>query len=279
MGIKIITDSVADIPEKLIKELDIKALPLLVNFEDNSYKDGIDIKSKDFFEKLCKSKKLPSTSQVTPGEFIKEFEKVLKENREAIVITMSSNLSGTYNSAVAAKEFLETDKIDIFDSKMVTLPQALTVIKAARLAKKGHGKDEIMEQLFYIRDNMKVKFIIGDLEYLKRGGRLSSSEAVMGKLLNIKPILTMRDGNLEYEDKVRGNKKAFRWIVNWIKDEDVDLSNRTVTLYHSNDSKFLEEFKDAILKNFKIGEIIEGEVGAVVGTHAGPGCVAIAFVK
>ncbi|SHJ83812.1 DegV family protein [Paramaledivibacter caminithermalis] len=279
MAIKILTDSVADIPEGIVKELNIKVMPLTVNFEDGSYKDGIEITKEKFYKKLLNSKKLPTTSQITPGEFIEVFEELTKNGDEIIVILMSSCLSGTYNSAVNAKEYLQSERITVIDSKLVTFSQGLVVVEAARMAAKGYHKSEIIDRVYYMIENLECKFIIGDIEYLKKGGRLTPSQALIGKLLNIKPILTMKDGKLIYDDKVRGKKKAIKWVINWIFENNYNLEEKTVGLFHSDNYEFLMELRKELESNFDIKEIIEAKVGAVVGTHAGPGCIAIAFIK
>ncbi|RKD22523.1 EDD domain protein, DegV family [Caminicella sporogenes DSM 14501] len=279
MAIRIITDSVSDIPKKIADELNITIIPLIVNFEGSSYRDGIEITAEKLFDMIEKVKKLPTTSQITYGEFFKIFEDVIKSGDEAVVILMSSKLSGTYNSAVAAKNSLETDKITIIDSKAVTFGQGLMAIEAARMVQKGFSRKEIADKVVYMRDNMVHKFIVDNLDYLKMGGRLSATQAVVGKILNIKPILTMKDGLLIYEDKVRGKKKAIKWIIKWLKDNKINLKDKTIGIYHSNDLEYMLELKKAIIDNFDVGEIIVSKVGAVVGTHAGPGCIAVAFVK
>lgn len=279
MAIKILTDSVADVPEQIAKELGIEVMPLTVNFEDGSYKDGIEITKDKFYDKLSKAQKLPTTSQITPGEFINVFQGFIKEGHEVISILMSSRLSGTYNSAVTAKEHLDNERITIIDSELVTFPQGLLVIEAARMASKGHSKSEIIDRVTYMKANMECKFIIDDIEYLKKGGRLTPSQALVGKLLNIKPILTMKDGRLIYENKVRGKKKAIKWVINWIAKNNYYLEEKTVGLFHSDSYEFLMDLRKELTLSLDIKEIIETKVGAVVGTHAGPGCIAIAFVK
>lgn len=279
MAIKILTDSVADVPKQMVKELGIEVMPLTVNFQDGSYKDGIEITKDEFYDKLSKSKKLPTTSQITPGEFINVFEGLIKEGHEVIAILMSSELSGTYNSAVSAKEYLGDERITVIDSELVTFPQGLIVIEAARMALRKYCRAEIIEKVMYMKANMECKFIIDDIEYLKKGGRLTPSQALIGKLLNIKPILTMQDGKLIYYNKVRGKKKAIKWVTNWLIQNNYNLEEKTVGLFHSNGYEFFRELHTEINDNFKIKEVIETKVGAVVGTHAGPGCIAIAFVK
>lgn len=278
MGIKIVTDSVADVPKEIVDQLDIKVLPLTVNFEDGSFKDGIDITKQEFYKKLSSSKKLPTTSQISPANFIEAFNPLSKNGDDIIAILMSSKLSGTYNSAIAAKEYLPDKNITVIDSKLVTFPQGLLVIEAARMASKGHTKTEIVDRVLYMRENMKCKFIVDDIEYLRKGGRLTPSQALIGKLLNIKPILTMNNGNLIYHDKVRGKKKAIKWVINWIKKNNYNLNEKTVGLFHSDNYEFLIDLRKELINNNAIREIIEAETGAVVGTHAGPGCIAIAFV-
>lgn len=279
MAIKILTDSVADVPDQIAKELGIEVMPLVVNFEDGSYRDGIDITKDEFYNKLSKAQKLPTTSQITPREFINVFEALTKEGNEVIAILMSARLSGTYNSAITAKEYLDNEEITIIDSQLVTFPQGLIVIEAARMALKGHSKSEIIDRVNYMKANMQCKFIIDDIEYLKKGGRLTPSQALIGKLLNIKPILTMKEGQLIYDNKVRGNKKAIKWVINWIKKNNYYLEEKTVGLFHSNSYDFFMDLRKELTCNLDIKEIIETKVGAVVGTHAGPGCIAIAFVK
>ncbi|SKC75545.1 DegV family protein [Maledivibacter halophilus] len=278
MGIKIITDSVADIPKEIVNKLGIKVLPLTVNFEDGSFKDGIDITKEEFYEKLSRCKKLPTTSQISPGDFIEVFRPLVDDGDYIIAILMSSKLSGTYNSAIAAKDYLKGKNITIIDSKLVTFPQGLLVVEAARMVLKGYGETEIIDKVLYMRENMKCKFIIDDIEYLKKGGRLTPSQALIGKLLNIKPILTMNNGSLIYEDKVRGKKKAIKWVINWIRKNNYNLKETTVGLFHSDNYEFLMDLREEVVKNNDINEIIESKTGAVVGTHAGPGCIAIAFV-
>lgn len=279
MGIRILTDSVADIPQKLAKELNIEVLPLTVNFDDGSYKDGVEISKKEFYEKLAKAKNLPTTSQISPQDFIEAFKELTQNGDEVIAILMSSRLSGTYNSAVTAKDYLKNKGITVIDSKLVTFTQGLVVIEAARMVLKGHSKSEIVDRIIYMKENLVCKFIIEDINYLKKGGRLTGSQALISKLLNIKPILTIEDGRVIFDSKVRGKKKAIKWIISWLKDNDFKLEERTIGLFHSNNDVYLKDLHKELTESFNVKEIIEAKVGAVVGTHAGPGCIAIAFVK
>jgi DegV family protein with EDD domain len=277
--IRIVTDSVSDIPQNLIDDLEIVVLPLTVNFEHKSYRDGIDLSVEDFFKLLKESPKLPTTSQVTPGEFLNTFKELTTNGDEVIAILMSSKLSGTYNSAMTAKDILGGAAIDVIDSQGVTLGYGLLVIEGARMAKNGYTRKEIIDRITYMQEKIEYKFVVDTLENLYKGGRLNAAEAFMGKLLNIKPILAMKEGRLVPEDKVRGRKKAIKWLIDWIKNHQIDLSNQTIGVNHSNDEAYALELIDVINENFNVKEIILSKTGCVVGAHAGPGAVAVYFLN
>lgn len=279
MGLKIIVDSVSDIPRGLAAELGIIVVPLQVNFEDASYKDGEDLDSKAFFQKVSKAAKLPTTAQVTPGEFITVFSRELEAGHDLIVITMSARMSGTHNAARTAMEYLETDRITLFDSKSITFGYGLIAVLGARLIQAGADKEAVCSQIAYMIENQESRFIVDTLDYLRRGGRLTVSEAFIGGLLNIKPILKVAHGELLAEEKVRGRKKAIRYICDWLEREQIDLSDKTVALYHADDREHMNELEDALRQQFNLGEVVYSEVGSVVGTHSGPGCVAISFIR
>lgn len=279
MKIKIIADSVSDIPKEIAKNLDIEILPLSVNFGSEMYLDGIDLTTKEFFDKLKKCKKLPTTSQVNVGTLTKSFEENLKEYDRIIFISMSSKMSGTYKAANIAKNFLETDKIDIFDSKAISFGFGLVVIRAARNLRDGMKYEEIVENINYDIENLQNLFIVDTLEYLKKGGRLSTTEAFIGNVLKLKPIVTIVDGELKAIDKVRGRKKALSFIKNYLNKNNMNLNNKTVGFFHADDEKHMESFINKIEEEYDFGEILISEVGSVVGAHAGPGCIALVFIK
>jgi len=279
MRIKIITDSVADIPKDIAEKLNIAVVPLSVHFGSTSYRDGVDLTTDEFFEKLSKSKRLPTTSQVNPGEFKKVFEDHLEEYDHLICITMSQAMSGTYKAANIAKEFIGTEKIDIYDSKAISFGFGLIVIEAARSAKNGNSLDQIKESIKYNIENLENLFIVDTLEYLKKGGRLSSAEAFVGSVLKIKPVITINDGKLESIDKIRGRKRVINYFVDYIKKNEYDLSDKTIGLFHAVDHDYLNKLITVINEQFDVKEIIQSEVGTVVGTHSGPGCLAMVFIK
>lgn len=278
MKIKIITDSTADIPKAIAKDLDIEVVPLTINFSEDSYVDGVDLTGEEFMEKLSKSEKLPTTSQVNTGKFIEVFKENLKEYDEIICINISSKLSGTFSAAVQAKKEIGNGNIYVIDSKLVSFSLGYVVIEAARMVKDGKNKDEIIEYVDYATSNMENIFVFDTVEYLLKGGRLSKSEAVLGGILNIKPILTLEDGSLKSFGKVRGKKKVFVYVFNFIKEKYDEKPFNKIAIYENTGANIKEELANILMENFKFDEILESEVGSVVSTHSGPGCIAISFI-
>ncbi|MEA3424327.1 MAG: DegV family protein [Bacillota bacterium] len=280
MAIKIITDSTSDIPKHLIEELDIEIVPLTVNFPDKSYKDdGLELTNDEFFKKLKESAELPTTSQVSPGEFVTVFERFLGEYDEIICIDISSNLSGTFNAATQAKNIIGSDRIHVVDSRMVSFAFGLVVVEAAKMAEDNRLVGEIVEFAQNGYTKMNNIFIFDTLEYLLKGGRLSKKEAFLGSLLNIKPILTLVEGELKSIHKVRGGKKAVKYVISQLKEDCSKYAIDKIAIYKGADSDMFDEIKRILDMEFEFVEVIESKLGIVVGTHAGPGALAISYFR
>ncbi len=277
MALRIFTDSVSDLPKEVVAEYNITVLPLLVNFGEESYLDGIEISNRDFYDKLKASSKPPTTSQVSPGRFQEAFEKAIEAGDEIIGIFMASRMSGTYAAALNAVALLETDKISCIDSKSITFGYGLLVIEAAKMARDGHGRAEIVARIEKLKDQVENRYIVDTLEYLLKGGRLSPIHAMVGSLLSIKPILTCIDGELKVIAKVRGRKKAIAYLLDWLKSEGISLDGKTVALYHAVDEAYMKEVQAVLQAHYAVKEFVFAEVGCVVGTHSGPSCIAISF--
>lgn len=277
MAIKIITDTMCDVPEAYVKEYGIRVMPLTVHFGNDSYKDGVDISMEEFYSRLEESENLPTTSQVPPIEFLDAFKEELNKGNEIICINGSGKMSGTYNSAVLAKAQLNTDKISVIDSEGVTLGAGMLAIKAARLAEQGMSAAAIESEIRESVKKMRYFYIVDTLKNLQKGGRISLSAAVLGSLLSIKPIITVKDGKLELIDKARGIKKALYTTFDIIKDNAWSLEGKTVGINHTatpENFKLLEEY---LTSEYNVKEVIRGEVGSVVATHAGRGAIALYF--
>ncbi len=279
MAIKLITDSVADIPPALVKKHDILVFPLTVNFEDGSYVDGVDLTGEQFFEKLNEAKTLPTTSQVTVGVFVEKFQQLLEETDDQYFgLFMSAKMSNTYNAALQATVELDTNRIKVVDSRLVSFTFGQIVLALAEFLPKAKSLEQLEEVANKLIDATKSRYIVDTLDSLHKGGRLSATEKFFGSMLNIKPILTIVDGELRAADKMRGRKKAIKFVQSWIEKNDYDLNGKYVSLFHACAEESLGILKSGILERFPKAIITESEIGAVVGTHSGPGCVAFSFI-
>lgn len=277
MGIKIITDSICDVPKEYVERYGIRVMPLTVHFGDQSYKDGIDLTLEQFLSRLEKAEELPTTSQVPPAEFIEAYREEIALGNKIISIHGSSQLSGTYNSAVLAKEQLGGADIHVVDTMGITMGAGMLVIKAARLAEEGMEPEAVALEIEAARERLKHLIIVDTLKYLHKGGRLSLSAAVVGSILNIKPILTVKDGKLELFARARGIKKAISAVMDTIKENGWTLDGKVIGINHIADLEHMHMLEEELKREYAIKEIVRGEVGSVVATHGGPGAVALYF--
>ena len=278
MKTRIIVDSTADLMPDYKKRVNI--VPLTVNFGDTEYIDGVTIDHKTFYEKLVESDVLPTTSQATPDAFMKEFDKVKEAGESAVVITLASKFSGTYQSAVIAAE--DYDNIYVVDSTSCAMGSGILVELAFRLLDSGMSAEEIAKTLEEEKKKIIIVALVDTLEYLKKGGRVSKTVAFAGTLLNIKPVLSVTDGEINMLGKARGSKMGNNLLVEEIKKAGgVDFS-KPVLLGYSGISdalllKYIEDSKHIWEGN--LDEVHYTTVGSVIGTHAGPGAVAVAFFR
>ncbi len=277
MSIKIITDSTSDLERSAIETLGIDILPLTVRFGSDEYKDGVDITKKEFYTRLRKHKTLPTTSQVTPDAFESLFRQYTDEGHGVLVITIASKLSGTYQSANIAKNNVASGNIHIIDSETTTMGQALLVMLAVKARDEGKTLEEISRLITSLKKRVVLYAMIDSLEYLKKGGRLSTVGAAIGTLLNVKPMITVRDGVVDVAGKVRGTQKAYQWLVKQMDDKVPD-PRYTIAFGHSDDEPAMEKLKAFAAKAHDITNHMDIAIGMTVGTHAGPGCVGVAYI-
>lgn len=211
--IKIITDSTADLPKDIYEKYDIEVLPLLINFGEESYLDGVEINTDEVFERIRNENILPTTAQVTPNRFVEIYKKYLAEGYKIISIHMSSVMSGTYQSACIAKEMLESQDIIVVDSQNVTAALGILVLKAVKLRENGYNISEVEEKLNSIRNKVKLSVYFDSLEYLVRGGRISKTAGMVGGMLGIKLILEIKDGIMSVKDKLEEIKRRLRKLL------------------------------------------------------------------
>ncbi|MFZ5943522.1 MAG: DegV family protein [Bacillota bacterium] len=279
LKVGILTDSTADLPQDLLNHYSIKVIPLRVHFGTDTYLEGQDLSASDFYAKLNFVEKLPTTSQPSPGDFINLFESFYNEGiTEVISIHLSKKLSGTYQSALVAQKSLEGKmKIHVVDSMLVSMGLGLVVLSAARAAKEGKDSSEILEIIEDVKNKVRIYFVVDTLEYLQKGGRIGKASSLIGSLLNIKPILTLTDGEVGSFEKVRGKNKALERLIEITCETLMPDQKILCAIVHSNCLDTALKLHGKILENLNSSEIFISEIGAVVGTHVGPGTVAIMF--
>ena len=277
MAIRIITDSTSDIPLEHQQSLGIDIVSLSVIFEETKYTDGVDLKKEQFYAMLRKASKLPTTSQVNPDGFEPLFKSYVDAGDVVVGIFISSNLSGTYQSAIIAKGTIGSDQIYIVDSKNATFGLALLVYEAIKLRDNGASAEQIYKTIITLSTQVKFYAAVDTLKYLKMGGRLTSTAAILGGMLHIKPLVSIVEGEVKSVAKERGQKAAFAWILKRLEDEAPDLQFPFV-LGHSDAPGLMNEFKAYITSSIKTSESIVCEIGCVIGTHSGPGCVGLAYI-
>ncbi|MFR1822251.1 MAG: DegV family protein [Clostridium saudiense] len=284
MGIKIITDSACDLTRDYIKNNNIGLLSLILNLNGQAIKDdlGETLSYKDFYNKMREGA-TPTTSQINAHEFEEEFIKYIKNGDSIIYISLSSSLSGTFNSANIAKNNLKDEypnaNIYLVDSLSVSVGQGLLVAKACEMRDSGIGAEEIVNWLEENKRKVIHSILIDDLNHLKRGGRISGATAAIGGLLNIKPTLFLDDeGKLIQGEKIKGKKKALRFLVNEVREKAVDTENEILYICHGDCLEEAETLRDMILEEVKFKNVIISYVGNVIGAHAGPGVLAAVFL-
>ena len=274
--IKIICDSMSDVPDIIIEKYDVEIVPLTVIFNGVEYIDGIDINNKQFYKMLRESEVMPKTSQVTYSQFKEVFEKY--KDHEVLYIGGSSAASGTYQSAVIAKND-GYENVHVFDTQNLSTGSALFVIKACEMREKGYSIEEIIENLNLLKGSEELIASVDTLEYLKKGGRISSTKAMIGNLLSIKPILTVENGLVSQKSQVRGKKHIYSELVKYIADTyNNDLEDKTVILGCGDNEEDLETLKNHLTEECKVKDVYNVNIGCGICSHAGPGVLIISCI-
>ena len=273
MSVKIVVDSTVDLTPEV--KAQVKTVALSVLFGGQEYKDGVTIDPVKFYEMLTSSELLPTTSQPTPMAFEDAYRELVEAGHEVVCITISSTLSGTYQSAtIAADEF--DGKVFVVDSRSAAIGAGLLVEWALKLAEEGKNGQEILEALIEKRKEIRLFAMVDTLEYLKKGGRLSSTVAFVGGVLNLKPIITLEEGEIKVAGKARGQKAAFSTLTKICQEAGVNIEEPYMLGYtgisDENLTKYMAENSDLWPADSK-----KTIIGATIGTHAGPGAVAMAF--
>jgi DegV family protein with EDD domain len=275
--IRILTDSTADLPSSLHGNARVAIIPLKVVTPQKTYLDRVDLNGEQFLNLLKTSATLPTTSQPSAGEFQAKYQEMLKADPDAILsIHISSKISGTVSSAHAALEAMPGAPITLFDSLSTALGLGLMVQQAVKALDAGHSLSEVVKMLEKMRDNMAIGFVVDTLEYLQKGGRIGKAAALMGTLLNVKPVLTLTDGAIEPLDKARSKRKGIERAMNYIEEKVGAGSTILMAVVHLDAQEEAEAVCKAMTERFNCVDFYITGLSPVIGTHTGPGVVAVA---
>lgn len=273
--LQIVTDSSCDLPDELLKKYNIRVVPLFVNIDDEVLREGLDFTPKEFYEKMSKSTKLPKTSQPSPAAFAEVFSG-LAGSGPIICLTISSKLSGTYQSACLGGELSNMD-VTVFDSQTASLGLGLQVIKACELAKAGKTVREAVEILSLYRKEMKTLIMLNTLENIVKGGRLNKVQGNLANILGIRILLHGVEGDVVLLKKIRGEKKFLEQALQTIYESCPDMSGRAVGITHFNNLADINTIQHALQERCRAQDFIVNDMGSTMATYAGEGGIIISF--
>ncbi len=278
MPVKIVTDSTSDIPPQLAAQLGICVIPLHVHFGNEVYRDSVDLSSEEFYKRLIVSKRLPTTSTVSPSDFAQVCDALADQTDEILAILISSKLSATYDVALQGRDLMKAKncRVEVLDSQLICMALGLIVIAAAKEAQKGANLDQVIARTNDVRSRIHVRMAFDTLEYVRRGGRIGAAQALLGNLLHFKPILTLKDGLATPVTRERTRPKAIEHLLNFATSfsnvEDMAVASTTTP-------EDIEQMIDSLGATFPKERIYVSTIGSVMGTHLGPGAIGVAVVE
>lgn len=277
---RIFADSACDLPKSYFEANPVTLIPLRVHIDETEYLDVKTIDSKEVYAQIRQGKQ-PKTSQASPEQFLTLFEELAHSGEEGLYIAFSSELSGTHNTAVMIRDQVKEEfpnlNLTIIDSKCASLGYGLLVKEAVRLQKLGESVERVAEIIHFKAKHMEHLFTVEDLDYMARGGRVSKTSAIIGGLLNIKPLLHVENGKLVPIEKLRGRKKVLKRILELMEERGERLHEQTIAISHGDDEAFAIELKDMIEDTFHPKQIDIYIIGSVIGAHVGPGTLGVYF--
>lgn len=279
MAVKIITDTTAYIANETLQELDITQISLSVNFEDASFKE-IAISNTEFYELMANNPKVPTSSQPSPVDFYEAFLRIVESGDQVVGIFISTDLSGTYYSAFTARNMIlekyPLAQIELIDSRITTMAMGYSVIAGARAAREGLPLEAVVAEINKVISKSKLYFVPKTLEYLKKGGRMGGATALMGTLLQIKPILTVADGKVAVYDKVRTSEKAIAKLLDTFTEDHRQFRVKGITILNINCPEEARKVAAQVAEISGLKAEI-GSIGPVIGLHVGPGTLGLAY--
>lgn len=279
MKTAIVTDSTAYIPKELRESLNIHMIPLSVILGGETYREEIDITAGEFYEEVTREDKLPTTSQPPVGEFVELFEKLSRDYDAVISLHLSSGISGTYQGAVQAAGMVEGIKIFPYDSEISCMVLGFYALEGAKLAREGKGAEEIVRLLDEMKETVQAYFMVDDLAHLQRGGRLSQAQAIIGSLLQVKPLLHFVDKVIVPFEKIRTRKKALKRVEGLLEDAVKDGGSYQASIIHANREEEAIEWMKELSEKYPNVEFNVSYFGPVIGTHLGEGSMGMGWAK
>ncbi|MGJ9457633.1 DegV family protein [Oceanobacillus sp. CF4.6] len=277
MKLAVMTDSTAYIPADIRDKHKIHMVPLSVIFKDNSFEEEIDITAEQFYEKVRETKELPTTSQPSIGYITTKLEELAKDYDAVISVHLSSGISGTYQTVITASELVEGIDVYAFDSEVSCMVQGFYALEAADMAQKGKTAEEVLQRLDEMKNSVKAYFMVDDLTNLQRGGRLSGAQALVGSLLQVKPILYFSEKFIVPFEKIRTRKKAINRIIGMLETDAEKGKDLQVVFIHGNDEASANELRDDFVKKYPTMHTSISYFGPVIGTHLGEGSIGVGW--
>lgn len=274
--IHIVSDSSCDLPDDFLKDHHIATVPLTIRFQDKEYLERIDITPQEFYKKMASSNTLPKTAQPSPASFLEVFEKIASPGDEILCITISSKLSGTFQSANIAKE-MTSIPVTVFDSLAASPGHALQIMRAVELRDSGFSMDEIVEALTEYRNGMNIFIYLKNMENIVKGGRITKFQGTVVKIMNIKLICEGIQGAVKPLEKVRGDKRALERLISIIGERKQDFSDTIIYLTHTGNPQDAEFLKTELIKRYSPRQVLLYPTGPTVGTYAGNGGIVLTF--
>lgn len=278
--VAIVTDSTAYLPPDLIQRYGITVTPQILIWGDETFRDGVDIQPQEFYQRLKTAKVMPTTSQVSVVTMQNTFQHLVDNGHEVLGIFISSKLSGTIQSALQAKELMSAagEKVTIVDSLTTAMAMGFIVLTAARAAQDGASLRECQQIAEKAREHVGVYFVVDTLEFLHRGGRIGGAQRFLGTALNMKPVLSLRDGRVEAVERIRTKGKAIERVLELVAEDIKGRSPVRLATLHANAAEEAKQLLERASAMFQAAESIFSEVSPVIGTHAGPGTVGLAYM-
>lgn len=277
---RLFADSASDLPKEFFDKENVELFPLRVHIGNEEFEDIRTIHSLKVFDAIRNDIR-PKTSQVSPDEMLNAFERLAKDGEEGFYIAFSSELSGTYGTAMMASEQIREEypdlKLTVLDSKLASLGYGMLVKEAVKLRSQGHPLKEIIERVRFMAEHTESLFTVEDLDYMAKGGRISKGSAFVGGLLNIKPLLHVENGKLVPIEKLRGRKKVIKRIVELMEERGEQLEKQIISISHGDDEEFANLMKEAIEEQFHPKNVEIYMIGSVIAAHTGPGTLAVFF--